>query len=530
LFGACPANQRDRAFLLGDGCRLPGDQLSDYGSFPDTAQDWARLDAALAGAGIAQDTLLTVPGFHLTDKGALTINGNPGLMVGIRDVEGYLVGVQIRKRAGGYYYLSSSKYGGSSPGSPAHVVRGASNHMIVIAESARKAHAAAVQLGMTAIGIPGHATYASVLEPLRTFQQQGALAVAIALDEDSNPETIAKVEVSRQALIRECLALGYAVRLYRWDHSLGKGIDDLLLAGHQPTMEIVPSAPLDHGDDPDGTGDGGDGNRPLSQGEKAKFYDTYHNILWNHDRDANAPSMKPVQKLALLTAIDMTHTLPATPTHGFRKTVPTNLKRMGALIGCSAATAGKTVTSLAAAQLLRREEQTVQAADGSAHKVVCLAAGRRLGFNEVLPEPEHLHADKERKKAKRCAACGEETVISKIVHTCTSCGTVEEEPLNGEEAESAPTHTSPFQRKRPGKTAEWQIAAEEAPEADTPADTPYPRNPAIDHNRIISLSSRTPTPLPTDSVGRVSQSPPSAFAHTNGGGVGSYPWANGGAP
>jgi len=62
--------------------------------------------------------------------------------------------------------------------------------------------------------------------------------VLLAMDQDGQPATKAATEDARVALQQA----GYEVVMETWDGEVGKGIDDLLAAGHRPQLAAVPPA------------------------------------------------------------------------------------------------------------------------------------------------------------------------------------------------------------------------------------------------------------------------------------------------
>jgi hypothetical protein len=69
--------------------------------------------------------------------------------------------------------------------------------------------------------------------------------VVIAFDADATKNKVVKRQLNR--LAETILKLGYRVRIARWDISLGKGIDDLLVGCHSPSIEpFHPKVNLDH--------------------------------------------------------------------------------------------------------------------------------------------------------------------------------------------------------------------------------------------------------------------------------------------
>lgn len=293
-------------------------------------------------------------------------------------------------------------------------------------------------------------------EPLLKLQERGTLAVGIALDEDDSPDTAAKVDASRQALIRECLALGLAVQVYRWDCSDGKGIDDLLLWEGTPRIEIVRSVlPGDAVADSDMEGESG----PLSIQQQAVRYRYTRSLILARDGEHRIAAMRPAQKLALLTTHMLTDSFPG-------PNAPVKAVAMGLIADCMGVgrrTAAESIKSLAEHGLLKREEDRLYK-DGVVHTIIRLGAGRKLGFREVLTEPEHLAPAREKAAARRCAECGGELQAR---YTCVGCGTVHQDSAKPKLA------ALKFTRKRPDFEAQERsarVAREDEPWTETAQD------------------------------------------------------------
>jgi hypothetical protein len=185
--------------------------------------------------------LLTVPGFIVKEgvgKPYRSLAGNPGMLIPVRDVQGRIVAIKIRRDddvgAGPRYsYLSSAKYNGPSPGSPVHVPLGvqAPAEKVRLTEGELKADVAFALSGLPTISAPGVGNWRLCLAVLKDL---GCKTVPLAFDMDARE----KQEVARallacaQALIEE----GYKLELERWPLEAGKGIDDLLVNRATPEL------------------------------------------------------------------------------------------------------------------------------------------------------------------------------------------------------------------------------------------------------------------------------------------------------
>ncbi|MDA1054805.1 MAG: DUF3854 domain-containing protein [Planctomycetota bacterium] len=183
-------------------------------------------------AELGDDILLSVPGLLKT-----TIAAPPGLLIPVRNVEGQIVALKLRrdeaKDSGKYLYLSSTKQHGPGPGSPAHVPTGITGpcDLARITEGEFKADVATALSGIPTISFPGVTSWRTVLPVLKTLQVK---TVRLAFDADAmENENVARCLLeSFQALAGD----GFAVELERWDAANGKGIDNLLAAGGKPEV------------------------------------------------------------------------------------------------------------------------------------------------------------------------------------------------------------------------------------------------------------------------------------------------------
>lgn len=151
--------------------------------------------------------------------------------------------------------------------------------------------------------------------------------------------------------------------------------------------------------------------RKISIQEQAARYREIKRILW-------AKGMPMREKLALIESYEMTGLYPGTiMAGGCVEPVSLNMRALGERMGCNAETAGRAVQSLAQNGLVERQERRDSV---TGHTIVHVAPARRLGFGEVLQEPERKIRDR---GYRRCKSCGSENVETR--HICHACGTVE---------------------------------------------------------------------------------------------------------
>ena len=234
LLNACQLGAVHEAWLLAQGIDQPaGFYATLNGNRAEVCRHLMRT--------YPQELLITVPGLWIHDDGTLGIAAMDGLLVAVRGIDGRIERLQCRVEQDGkkaYHWLSSSSHGGPSSGAIPHYADAPDKRRIYITEGVKKAEICALLTGHPCIGMASHSGYMLALEMVKRLDIDSVVA---ALDEDAKPETAGLVDKSRQELVQQALAQGLAVRVARWPHEQGKGIDDLLLAGYQPTItRIVP--------------------------------------------------------------------------------------------------------------------------------------------------------------------------------------------------------------------------------------------------------------------------------------------------
>ena len=217
---------------------LNGDQIDDRGyrslNFANRIWALAQLRAEFSDAD-----LLSVPGFVGGDDGEITMAGPAqGLIVPVVDAHGRVIALKVRLdgvQENGGKYRSISGGGGPSCGIPTHVPLGIQAPVLEVrvTEGELKADVATVLSGIPTIGIPGVGNWHPALSVLHEL---GAETVRVAFDADhsTKPQVLQHL-VNFVGALRD---VGFNVVLETWDPQVAKGIDDLLVAGHQPNTLV----------------------------------------------------------------------------------------------------------------------------------------------------------------------------------------------------------------------------------------------------------------------------------------------------
>jgi hypothetical protein len=187
-----------------------------------------------------QDLVAKVPGF-VTKSGEsgnyMTLAGSPGLLIPARNTDGSICGLVIRcddpGDDGRYRWLSSRHGGGPGPEMAAHVPRHAGDaNTVRLTEGQLKADIATTLSGVLTLGLPGCSQWRLALPVLNHFKPD---MVLLGFDADwrTNPHVAAALGDCAKHLHKA----DFSVKVEDWHPSEGKGIDDLLEAGHQPQLK-----------------------------------------------------------------------------------------------------------------------------------------------------------------------------------------------------------------------------------------------------------------------------------------------------
>ncbi|MCH8295176.1 DUF3854 domain-containing protein [Candidatus Poribacteria bacterium] len=211
------------------------------------------------------EKLLSVPGFYVTRSGKLWLAGRAGILIPCKNVDGHIIGFQIRvdsvqgeqrgsilgridPSAGKYRWLSATarqrRKGGVSSGTPIHVAkvdapfRGRerfprlaihvpAGDRVWITEGILKADIASLLLNETVIGIAGIGSW-KLLELRDVLNRLDVRNVVIGFDADAKQN--AMVAKAQKRLAAAIASMGYSVWTADWDIEQGKGIDDVLVS------------------------------------------------------------------------------------------------------------------------------------------------------------------------------------------------------------------------------------------------------------------------------------------------------------
>ncbi len=244
------------------------------------------------------ENLKGVPGFY-RKNGEWTFNGQGGLVIPVPDIYGRFVGIRIRvdrrwkdergftisqeqylsekkaaavenrpckyRETGKYVWMSSYKddekkaqqgiianiyKDGCSSGirlgyyQPT-TARTGSQKAVLMTEGEKKSIVASEKLGMMCIDVPGVGNWRQMFDkdkatgkrPVDILKEAGARLIIVAYDADK--ETNKNVLNAQNMLVEALKKEGIMVAVAGWDISVGKGLDDLLVAGGQPTYELI---------------------------------------------------------------------------------------------------------------------------------------------------------------------------------------------------------------------------------------------------------------------------------------------------
>jgi hypothetical protein len=241
--GLLPRHQES---LLSRGLSLAAIEANLYASSPTEAQRQA------AAFGLAQqfgpETCRLVPGLiDGKDGEPATVMGLPGLLVPVRDPEGRIVALKLRRdvpdaQGNRYLTLSSSSAGGPIAHRAVHFPTQARLDIreVRVTEGELKADVAQARTGINTVSLPGVGAWKQAVPALKAFERlinQGSLGgaigtVLVAFDADARRK--ATVALCLKNLVDSLREAGYRVALEVWPEGAGKGLDDLLARGGAP--------------------------------------------------------------------------------------------------------------------------------------------------------------------------------------------------------------------------------------------------------------------------------------------------------
>lgn len=245
LLDCLPLWWRDRKALRERGLSNTAIDRAGYRTLPPWREDRLAAGDRLAdrlGLRPSRNELLGVPGFHL----CLTVTGVPewtfgprggGILLPSRNVAGEITSVKVRltyppKDGSRYRLLSGSDCRNNAQ---VHVPLGTPRRCetVVVTEGELKADVARHLSGWPVISIPGVSIWKPVIPVLRSLT---ARQVLVAFDADF--ATKGEVKAALVTFLRGLREAGLAAGLLTWDPRLGKGLDDVLTAGHADRIRL----------------------------------------------------------------------------------------------------------------------------------------------------------------------------------------------------------------------------------------------------------------------------------------------------
>jgi hypothetical protein len=186
------------------------------------------------------DTCAQNPGLYVAEQDGRcwwSLAGAAGLLIPARDHEGRVVSLKVRADEAGegprYTTVSSTKHGGPGPGCVVHVPlhAGVQPETVRLTEGELKSDVATVLSGTLTIALPGVSMWRQGLPVVQTLQPRQVL-LAFDADWRTNPHVAQALKCVALAIVKA----GVEVQVEDWDPTFGKGIDNLLAAGHLPAV------------------------------------------------------------------------------------------------------------------------------------------------------------------------------------------------------------------------------------------------------------------------------------------------------
>ena len=194
-----------------------------------------RLALAVINA-VGEHDAAGVPGIAWKEEGRRgwhVLAGAPGLVIPVRDLDGRVVALKVRRRdpcdGPRYLYVASAKHGGASANAALHVPVAAralrsTVPLLVLTEGELKADTSTALCGSPVVSIPGVGSWRMGVDLALAW---GAERVAVALDMDRFTNRV--VAEAAQSIVNELRRERVRVSLWQWDRRF-KGLDDYLAA------------------------------------------------------------------------------------------------------------------------------------------------------------------------------------------------------------------------------------------------------------------------------------------------------------
>lgn len=229
-----------------------------YFTMPYCTQGFMRkLNTRLKEAGLSENDLIGVPGFYFDEeKSKIVFIGVKGIGIKVRNYDGKIIGIQVRltnarvdkntgKQLRYVWFSSPKKKLGCSSGSPVDVTypripNEEIKAVVFITEGKFKSERITKFYNSVSVSVQGITTWKEkVLYEIKGIAEKVSLkGVFLCYDADMsvNPQVFNQC---KQMVEEELMTCFHENNIYMvsWDTCLGKGIDDLIDAGHKDAVK-----------------------------------------------------------------------------------------------------------------------------------------------------------------------------------------------------------------------------------------------------------------------------------------------------
>ena len=196
-----------------------------------------KIVKKLSPFGFKNEDFKNIPGFYLNEeKGFFTLKPLKGIGIPIKNLEGLIIGIQVRRdgqvKPGEqryFWWSSANEPLGSSPGSPIDIVlpKEMKTNSLFITEGHFKAAVIVKEKAAPVISVQGVGNWKEVPKSIKKIP--GVKKVLIAYDADMAYNNAVKTQAIKLGEAIEKTNSDIDVYYLIWDSDLGKGIDDLIL-------------------------------------------------------------------------------------------------------------------------------------------------------------------------------------------------------------------------------------------------------------------------------------------------------------
>jgi hypothetical protein len=243
LLARFPLHRKHQLQLLERGLDHAAIRTNGYATLPTDRKIWFRVARDLLDR--FGDEVRRVPGFvsriSRAGKPYISLMGweaLAGLLIPARGLGGQILGVKLRPDeppadVDKYLWFAGGKGGTHLVNPPAHVPLGTPQNAqrVIVTEGELKSDVVRHLTGWDILSVPGVSNWKPILPVLQELQVR---EVFVAFDSDFPDKT--EVQNSLTAFLVGLRDAGFRVGVLTWDPAHGKGLDDVLFAGHKANI------------------------------------------------------------------------------------------------------------------------------------------------------------------------------------------------------------------------------------------------------------------------------------------------------